>query len=65
MTRLELADKTLNCRRELQWLENIETNCVTCEYKETGSDMCKKFGAIPADFIQQGCAEWSFDDVPF
>lgn len=65
MNRTEFQDRISYCRRELEWLQGIPMNCTTCEHKELGKTWCKKYGAIPDEFVQIGCDEWVFDEVPF
>lgn len=64
MTRTELDDRISYCRRELQTLEAIATNCTRCEHYRH-ANACAKYGPIPPEFVAQGCDEWTFDDIPF
>ena len=64
MNRTELDDRISYCRRELQNLEGIPTNCTRCTHYRHANE-CAKYGPIPAEFVARGCDEWEFDDVPF
>lgn len=63
MTRNDLTDRIGFARRDLDFLTQIKTNCTTCDDYDKGT--CKRFGPVPADFVQQGCDDWNYDDVPF
>ena len=63
MSRTELEDMILDTKKTLEFYERIKTDCTTCVTFNKG--VCAKFGQIPEDFIQQGCSDWQFDDVPF
>ena len=65
MNRLQLEDVILDTKKALKFYEAIATNCTTCVSHNGGR--CEKFHShhIPADFIQQGCGDWDFNDVPF
>lgn len=66
MTRDDITDRISWAQRDLNWLRGLQTNCTTCDdfTKETG--FCKRHGGNPpADFVQQGCDQWNFDDVPW
>ena len=65
MNRIELTDRKCDVQKELEWLNNIDTGCRSCEHKKDDVDVCLKHGEIPADFIAQGCDQWEYDDVPF
>lgn len=64
MTRLEFEDRLAYCKREYEFLQTVQTNCTRCQHYSIGA-VCAKHGQIPPDFVQQGCDEWEFDDVPF
>lgn len=65
MTRLDLQDRLNYCRRELDFLTNVQTGCDRCDHFNGDTKTCKTFGPVPADFIAQGCDDWEFNDVPF
>jgi hypothetical protein len=64
MTRAGLTDRICYAERDLNWLRSLVPNCLNCDDHKDG--YCKRFSASPpADFLQQGCEHWNFDDVPF
>ena len=63
MTRNDLADRIDYAERDLAFLKQIKTNCTTCDDYQKGA--CRRYGPVPSDFVQQGCSDWNFDDVPF
>lgn len=65
MNRNEHQDRIDYCKRELEWLLATPTNCTTCTQFVSDPKVCKRFGPVPDEFINQGCNEWEFDDVPF
>ena len=65
MNRREFADRIDYCRRELEWLQAQPANCTTCTQFTAATQTCKRFGPVPAHFVQQGCEEWEFDETPF
>lgn len=67
MSRLQLEDRINYCKRELQWLLSVQTNCQNCDHLKYQSAHCMKFKQnIPPDFMANNdCPEWSFNDVPF
>lgn len=64
MTRTELSEAITDLRHRAASLESVATNCTRCMSYQLHS-VCTKHGPIPADFVQQGCDEWYFDEVPF
>lgn len=65
MTRNEFEDRLNYCRRELVFLLEQKINCTTCSLFVRDAKVCQRFGQVPDDFIEKGCDEWDFDDVPF
>lgn len=67
MNRNDLIDRINHCTHEIAWLRDIMTNCTGCEHfnKDEAAPLCSVHGPIPADFVTQGCDQWSYDDVPF
>ena len=65
MNRTELGEKISYMLDEIKWLQDIEPNCHRCMHCAPEAKTCAKFGAIPEDFMQQGCGEWELDLIPF
>lgn len=65
MNRNELTDMILNHKNALAQFEAVSTGCRDCAWVEKDTPVCRKHGPIPDDFIEQGCDEWDWDDVPF
>ena len=65
MNRNEFTDRLNYCRRELESLQAVQMNCMSCASFETDAKACKRFGPVPADFIAAGCADWYWYDIPF
>ena len=64
MTRNELSDRIDYAKRDLKWLQEIKTNCTTCDDYQQG--VCMRYQASPPpEFVEQGCNAWNYDDVPF
>ena len=63
MTRNELTDMILDTKKMLHFYEGITPNCISCVTFNKG--LCAIHGQVPDEFVEQGCDEWSFDDVPF
>jgi len=52
-------------QQELEYHQNIKTNCSTCEHSQ-GVGFCLMWDcSVPDDVIQVGCNDWEFDNVPF
>lgn len=64
MKRTELQDRIGYCRRELEMLEKVKTDCTRCSHNDQHG-ACRKWGPIPQEFMAVGCDEWEFDEVPF
>lgn len=66
MNRAELQDRIDHCRRELQWLADVKTDCTRCSQYDEKGNHCNQYKAdVPANFIMHGCEFWDFDEVPF
>ncbi len=65
MTRNELTDRINYCRRELESLSALKTNCTTCDIFSQSSKRCGRFGEVPQDFVEQGCDGWQYNEPPF
>ena len=65
MNRHELTDMILDSKKVLSFYEGIHTGCAMCEHFIRDARTCKKHGPVPHDFVEQGCDEWEWDDVPF
>ena len=66
MTRDDITDRISWAQRDLDWLRGLQTNCTTCYDFTNDTGFCKRHGGTPPpDFVQQGCDQWNFDDVPF
>ena len=63
MNRSEFTDRLNYAQREVKFLKSVKMNCTSCEKFSDGK--CATFGEVPPDFVQRGCDEWSFDEVPF
>lgn len=63
MTRNDLVDRIGFAERDLKWLKSLQPNCTNCDDFDKGA--CKRFGPVPPDFVQQGCDQWNYNDVPF
>lgn len=50
--------------QELEYHQNIKTNCSNCYH--SGNDVCLMWDAkVPDDVKLIGCDDWEFDNVPF
>ena len=66
MSRKQLEDRLLWCKRELAELEAMATNCNSCENKKYGQNECMKHGPVPAEFVvRTDCPDWEFQSIPF
>ena len=65
MHRMDIRERIPFLKRELAFFEQLETemNCTRCVIFAEGQ--CKKYGAVPAEFMAVGCEEFEWDDVPF
>ena len=64
MNRSELKLKIDLHRRELKSLESIAVGCKSCEHFSMPE--CMKYESNPPpDVVQQGCDEWTYDNIPF
>ena len=65
MNRNDLIDRINYCRRELDVLQAMKTDCTTCDIFRSTTSTCGRFGEVPADFIEQGCDGWIYNEPPF
>lgn len=66
MTRNDIIDRIGYAERELNWLRGLHPNCTNCDDFTKEAGFCKRHGGNPPpEFVQQGCEQWNFDDVPF
>lgn len=65
MTRNELTDMILDTKKALAFYEGIKPNCTGCMLFVADANVCKRYGPVPAEFIETGCDDWEYDDVPF
>ena len=66
MSRQSLEDRILWCKRELVQLEQMQTNCHTCERKKYKRNECMKHGEVPFQFLENtDCPDWEFNSIPF
>lgn len=66
MSRASLEDRILWCKRELVQLENMVTNCSSCDNKKYNRNECIKYGPVPFEFTQRtDCPDWTFESIPF
>ena len=66
MSRLQLEDRILWCKRELAELEQTKTDCHSCDRKKYKINECKKHGTIPVQFLDNtDCPDWEFQSIPF
>lgn len=67
MSRSQLEDRINYCKRELDWLLSVQTNCHNCDSLKYKSSHCMKYDQdVPADYmVRNDCPDWQFNDVPF
>lgn len=66
MSRAQLEDRILLCKRELAELEAMKTNCHSCGKKKYLRNECLKHGLIPMEFMdREDCPDWEFEMMPF
>ena len=64
MNRADFTERVNYYRSELNMLESVAMNCTRCASYQLNS-VCRTYGPIPPEFVQQGCDEWFFDNIPF
>lgn len=64
-TKKEIARRIADLKREISFLESINTDCNSCD-AFTGR-ACKRAGWVepPPEVKAQGCPEWKWDEIPF
>lgn len=67
MNRNELRERIRWLQNDLKHVQSIAPNCTNCESFTNGFNehACKQYGPVPADFIQVGCDNWNYDEIPF
>lgn len=66
MSRLQLEDRICYCQRELESLQTMKTNCLSCGNKKYNKNECLKYGVIPVEFLlRDDCPDWQFELIPF
>lgn len=64
-TKKEIALRINECRREIAFLESINTGCGFCEAFD-GRGCQRAGGQIPPTEVKAtGCPEWRWDEIPF
>lgn len=64
-TKKEIAQRIIELKREIEFLESIKTGCESCDAFDGRG--CKRANGLepPSEVKAHGCQEWKWDKIPF